>query len=314
MVNRPAALLKQLPGKRKGGILPRRQTMKEKGTYFAFTVPTLLLYGLFFLLPLGMGLYYSMTDWNGISQSFTFVGLKNYLQMFSDHRVLNSLSFSIRYAVLLVIFVNTLAIFLALILDAPLKGKNFFRALYFFPAIISLVVVGLVFDQILYHAIPRIGKLLEIDFLKRNLLGNRDAVFWVVLFVSIWRETAVPTVLILAGLQTVPPELIESAVLDGASYLTRLRKIIFPFLVPVFSMNLVLTVKSGVMVFDIIKAMTGGGPGISTESIGILIYKKGFEEMQFGFASSLSFLLFGIVALISFVQIGVLRKKEVGQL
>jgi raffinose/stachyose/melibiose transport system permease protein len=234
--------------------------------------------------------------------------------MFGDHRVLNSLQFSLKYAVLLVLFVNALAIFLGLMLDAPMKRKNLFRALYFFPAIISLVVVGLVFDQILYHAVPRIGKMLDIDFLKRNLLGNRDAVFWVVLFVSVWRETAVPTVLILAGLQTVPPELIEAAVLDGAPYLTRLRKIMFPFLVPVFSMNLVLTVKSGIMVFDIIKAMTGGGPGISTESIGILIYKKGFEEMQFGFASSLSFLLFAIIALISLVQIGVLKRKEVGQL
>jgi raffinose/stachyose/melibiose transport system permease protein len=294
--------------------LPRRQTIKEKGVYFTFTVPTLLLYGLFFILPLGMGVYYSMTDWNGISQSFNFIGLHNYLRMFSDHRVLNSLQFSLKYAVLLVLFVNALAIFLGLLLDAPIKSKNLFRALYFFPAIISLVVVGLVFDQILYHAIPRIGKMLDIDFLKRNLLGNRDAVFWVVLFVSIWRETAVPTVLILAGLQTVPPELIEAAVLDGAPYLTRLRKIVFPFLIPVFSMNLVLTVKSGIMVFDIIKAMTGGGPGISTESIGILIYKKGFEEMQFGFASSLSFLLFAIIAVISLLQIGVLKRKEVGQL
>ncbi len=294
--------------------MARNQTIKEKLTYTAFTIPTLFLYGLFFIVPLFLGVYYSMTDWNGISQTYNFVGLKNYLNMFSDHRILNSFIFSLKYALFLVIIVNSLALLLGVILNSKMRGKNFLRALYFFPAIISLVVVGLVFDQLLYHALPRIGKFLNIDFLKRNLLGNQDAVFWVVLLVSVWRETAVPMVLILAGLQTVPEELLEASTLEGASYFDQFRKIIFPFLIPVFSMNLVLTVKSGVMVFDIIKAMTGGGPGIATESLGILIYKKGFEEMQFGFASSLSFLLFGIVAVISLLQIRALRSKGAGQL
>ncbi len=294
--------------------MARKQSSRERLTYFLYTVPAIILYGMFFIVPLMMGVFYSLTDWNGISQSYNVIGLKNYIQMFSDHRVINSLQFSLSYALFLVLIVNLLALGLGLLLNSNIRGKNFSRALYFFPAIISLVVVGLVFDQILYHAIPRIGKALDIDFFKRNLLGNSDAVFWVILFVSIWRETAVPTVLIIAGLQTVPIELLEASILEGASFSVRFRKIMFPFLIPVISMNLVLTVKSGIMVFDIIKAMTGGGPGIATESIGILIYKKGFEEFQFGFASSLSFLLFGIVAVISLLQIYTLRKKEVGQL
>ena len=294
--------------------MPRKQSSKEIRTYFLYTVPTIILYGMFFIVPLLMGVFYSFTNWNGISQSYKIIGLHNYATMFTDRRVVNSLQFSLSYALCLVVIVNLLALGLGLLLNSNIRGKNFIRALYFFPAIISLVVVGLVFDQILYHAIPRIGKALDIDFLKSNLLGNSDAVFWVVLLISVWRETAVPTVLIIAGLQTVPIELLEASILDGASYSVRFRKIMFPFLIPVISMNLVLTVKSGIMVFDIIKAMTGGGPGIATESIGILIYKKGFEEMQFGFASSLSFLLFGIIALISFLQIYTLKKREVGQL
>jgi len=138
--------------------LARKQTFKEKLTFTAYTIPALFLYGLFFLVPLFLGLYYSMTDWNGISQTYNFVGLKNYLNMFSDHRISNSFIFSLRYALFLVITVNILALVLGVILNSKIRGKNFFRALYFFPAIISLVVVGLVFDQILYHAIPRIGK------------------------------------------------------------------------------------------------------------------------------------------------------------
>jgi len=294
--------------------MPRTYSKGENRTYVLYTIPTLLLYGLLFIFPLILGLYYSMTDWNGISQAQNFIGLENYRNLFSDKRVVNSLLFSFKYAVSLVLIVNFLAIALGLMMDSRIKFQNAFRSLYFFPAIISLVVVGLVFDQIFYHVFPRIGEFFDIEIFKTNMLGNRDTVFWAVLFVSIWRETAVPTVLILAGLQTVPIEYIEAAVLDGASYFTRLRKIIFPFLIPVFSMNLVLTVKSGIMVFDVIKAMTGGGPGMTTESIGILIYKKGFQEYQFGMASSLSFLLLAIIALISFVQIFALKKKEVGQL
>ena len=294
--------------------MPRTLLKKEKRTYFLYTVPALILYGLLFIVPLFLGLYYSMTDWNGIGQQQNFVGLNNYVNLFSDKRIVNSLFFSFKYAIFLVIIVNLLAIALGLLLDSKIKFKNLFRALYFFPAIISLVVVGLVFDQIFYHVIPRIGEHFNINVLKSSLLGNGDTVFWAVLFVSVWRETAVPTVLILAGLQAVPIEYIEAATLDGASYFMRLRKIIFPFLIPVFSMNLVLTVKSGIMVFDVIKAMTGGGPGVATESIGILIYKKGFQEYQFGMASALSFLLLAIIAVISFIQIFGLKRKEVGQL
>ena len=294
--------------------MPRTYSKAENRTYVLYTIPTLLLYGLLFIFPLFLGIYYSMTDWNGISQTQNFIGLENYRNLFSDKRVVNSLLFSFRYAVSLVVIVNFLAIALGLMMDSKIRFQNTFRSLYFFPAIISLVVVGLVFDQIFYHVFPRIGEFFDIEIFKTNMLGNRDTVFWAVLFVSIWRETAVPTVLILAGLQTVPTEYIEAAVLDGASYFTRLRKIVFPFLIPVFSMNLVLTVKSGIMVFDVIKAMTGGGPGMTTESIGILIYKKGFQEYQFGMASSLSFLLLAIIAIISFVQIYALKKKEVGQL
>ncbi|MBN2859043.1 MAG: sugar ABC transporter permease [Sphaerochaetaceae bacterium] len=294
--------------------MPRTYSKAENRTYVLYTIPTLLLYGLLFIFPLILGVYYSMTDWNGISQAQNFIGLENYRNLFSDKRVVNSLVFSFKYAVSLVLIVNFLAIALGLMMDSKIKFQNTFRSLYFFPAIISLVVVGLVFDQIFYHVFPRFGEFFDIEIFKTNMLGNRDTVFWAVLFVSIWRETAVPTVLILAGLQTVPVEYIEAAVLDGASYVTRLRKIIFPFLVPVLSMNLVLTVKSGIMVFDVIKAMTGGGPGMTTESIGILIYKKGFQEYQFGMASSLSFLLLAIIAVISFVQIYALKKKEVGQL
>ncbi|HAK44993.1 MAG TPA: sugar ABC transporter permease, partial [Spirochaeta sp.] len=113
---------------------------------------------------------------------------------------------------------------------------------------------------------------------------------------------------------SVPQDLLEASIIDGAGWFTRLKSVIFPFMVPVISMNLVLTVRNGVMVFDVIKVMTGGGPGYTTSSVGITIYNMGFYEMKFGFSTAISLFLFLIIAVISFAQISLLRKKGTGQL
>lgn len=293
----------------------RTLTRQEKRTYFFLSLHGVVLYALFFLIPVLFGVFYSMTDWNGISQTYNFVGLKNYFTLIKDSRVLNSLSINAVYTVAFVLIVNLQAVVLALLLNSQqLKFRKSFRAIYFFPAVLSMVVVGLIFDQIFYHVVPRIGDGLGIELLQRNILGNLDLAMWGVLCVSVWRNTAVPMVLILAGLQTVPNELIEASILDGANKRQRFFKVIFPFLIPSLNMTLVLTIKHGIMVFDVIMAMTGGGPGRSTEAIGLLVYNLGFDEMRFGYASALSLILFGIIAIVSFTQISALKSREVGQI
>ena len=295
--------------------MSRKFTSGEKTTYFFLSLHGVLLYTLFFLIPVGMGIFYSLTDWNGISQSYNIIGLENYRTLFTDARVYNALKINFSYMAVFVVVVNTLAMVLALLLHSEsLKFKRMFRAIYFFPAVISMVVVGLIFDQIFYHVIPRIGDALNIEILQRNILGKSDLALWGVLGVSVWRNTAVPMVLLLAGLQTVPGDLIEAAILDGTNAFQRFRSVILPFLIPVLNMTLILTIRHGIMVFDVIKATTNGGPGRTTEAISILVYNTGFESMRFGYASTQSILLFFIIAVISFVQIRLLKSKEVGQL
>ena len=295
--------------------MSRKLSIGEKRTFFAMSFHGVLLYALFFLVPVIMGVYYSMTDWNGISQSYNFIGLKNYARLFTDHRVLNSLKINFTYMFFFVVIVNSLAIILALILNSDkLNMRKTYRAIFFFPAVISMVVVGLVFDQIFYHVLPRIGDVLNIGFLKSNLFGKSEYALWSVLAVSVWRNTAVPMVLLLAGLQTVPEELIEASILDGTNIFQRFWNVILPFLVPALNMTLILAIRHGIMVFDVIKATTGGGPGNATEAIAILVYNMGFAEMRFGYASTQSILLFAIIAVISFIQIRLLKSKEVGQL
>lgn len=295
--------------------MSRKLSISEKRTFFAMSLHGVLLYALFFLVPVIMGVYYSMTDWNGISQTYNFIGLQNYARLFSDNRVLNALKINFTYMFFFVVIVNSLAIILALILNSDkLNMRRTYRAIFFFPAVISMVVVGLVFDQIFYHVLPRIGDMLNIGFLKSNLFGKSDYALWSVLAVSVWRNTAVPMVLLLAGLQTVPEELIEASILDGTNIFQRFWSVILPFLVPALNMTLILAIRHGIMVFDVIKATTGGGPGNATEAIAILVYNVGFAEMRFGYASTQSILLFAIIAVISFIQIKLLKSKEVGQL
>ena len=294
--------------------MPGLNSRRDNIVMYLFTAPGVILFISLFIVPVFMGFFYSFTDWNGISPTYSFVGIDNFKNMFSDKRVAYSIRFSLLFTFFFVLLTNLLAFALAFMLNAKVKGKTFFRATYFFPAIVSLVVVGLIFDQLFYHVIPVIGESLNVDFLKRNPMGNPDLAGVGVLFVKMWREIPIPTILYIAGLQSVPSDLVEASVIDGAGWFTRLAHVIFPFMVPVISMNLVLTVRNGIMVFDVIKVMTGGGPGYSTSSVGITIYNMGFYEMKFGFATAISLFLFMIIAVISFAQISLLRKKGTGQL
>lgn len=294
--------------------MPSLTSKKDNAVLYLFTVPGVLMFLVLFLIPVFMAFFYSFTDWNGMSPNYNLVGVKNFINMFKDKRVSYSLSFSLIFTFIFVVMTNLIALALAFLLNSNIKGKTFFRALYFFPAVVSLVVVGLIFDQIFYHVVPIFGKALGVDMLSRSPLGNPDLAPAAVLFVKMWREIPIPTVLYIAGLQSVPTDLIEASVIDGAGWFTRLKSVIFPFLVPVISMNLVLTVRNGIMVFDVIKVMTGGGPGYATSSVGITIYNMGFYEMKFGFATAISLFLFVIIAVVSFAQIAMLRKKGTGQL
>lgn len=294
--------------------MPSLTSKKDNVVLYLFTVPGVLMFLVLFLIPVFMAFFYSFTDWNGMSPNYNLVGVKNFINMFKDKRVSYSLSFSLIFTFIFVVMTNLIALALAFLLNSNIKGKTFFRALYFFPAVVSLVVVGLIFDQIFYHVVPIFGKVLGVDMLSRSPLGNPDLAPAAVLFVKMWREIPIPTVLYIAGLQSVPTDLIEASVIDGAGWFTRLKSVIFPFLVPVISMNLVLTVRNGIMVFDVIKVMTGGGPGYATSSVGITIYNMGFYEMKFGFATAISLFLFVIIAVVSFAQIAMLRKKGTGQL
>ena len=288
-----------------------RPTLERDVTHALFVAPSLLLYTLFSVIPILIGLYYSLTNWNGITRSYKFIGLNNYIKMLSNSRFLRAVSFNGRYVVMYMICLLVLCVALGLLLNQKVKWRGFFRSAYFFPAVIGMLSCGLIFRQIFGYGFSTLGDALGIEALKTNILADPNLAIFGVLFVNLWQGLAIPTVLILAGLQTIPSELNESASLDGANGAQIFRHITVPFLLPTISMILVLALKEGLMIYDYILALTDGGPAGHTESLTMLIMKLGFNEQKFSLAIAESILLAVVIILVSVAQINITNRKKV---
>ncbi|SFM43468.1 raffinose/stachyose/melibiose transport system permease protein [Paenibacillus sp. 1_12] len=286
---------------------------KKMVVYVLFTVPALLLYIGFFFYPALMGFNYSFTNWDGMARTYKYIGLENYFAIFKDTRFLHSLVFTFKYTVIVVILKTIIALGLALLLTSNLKMRGLFRSIYFFPAVLSLITIGLIFNEIFLTVLPQIGEALGIEALSRNILGNKDTAIYGIIIANVWHGVSIPMIIFMAGLASVPKDLHEAATIDGASTTQKFFSITLPFLIPMLNVNLVLLIKGGLTIFDSIVAMTDGGPGTSTESIGFLIYRHGLLEYKFGYATAESIFVFALIGLISYVQIKWLNKKEVGQ-
>lgn len=287
----------------------------KQRSFLLLTIPSIVIFITFFIQPLVSGIYYSFTDWNGIGDNYNFIGLENYINIFSDERALSAFGFTIVYTILLTVAVLIISLLLAVALNSrlPEKLRVFFRSIYFFPAVLSLIVVGLIFQQIYYTAFPLIGEWLGMESFFQNPLGNASKAIFAILAVNIWQGIAIPMVIFISGLQSIPDDVYEAATLDGANDFEQFFYITLPYLMPTVSVNFVLTVKSGLTVFDYIMSMTGGGPARATESVGLLIYNQGFSDMKYGYALAQSVLLLILIALISIIQVRSSEKREVGQ-
>lgn len=289
----------------------KRKKMKSKDIpFYLMTVPAFLLFLVFHTFPALQGIFYSFTNWDGLSLDYNFVGLKNYLNLFKDGNILNSYLFTFKFAIVSTIIVNVLSLLIAMGLNAKIKGKNFFRAVYFLPNVLGVLIVGFIFNFIFSNVIPQLGTKLDLGFLTANILGSEKFAWIGIVIVAVWQACAFNVILYLSGLQTVPSELYEASSLDGANKWQEFWKITFPMIAPFFTINMVLSMKNFLMVFDQVVALTNGGPGRATESISLLIFKSGFAGGEFAYQSANSVIYFIVIVVISVFQIKVLQKRE----
>lgn len=218
--------------------------------------------------------------------------------------------FTFKFAIVVTILTNVLSLLIALGLNAKIKFRNFFRGIYFLPNILSVLIVGYIFNYLFSNVFPIWGQNLGINALSTNILGSESMAWIGIVIVAVWQSVALNTILYLAGLQTIPSTLYEASNLDGAGKWREFWSITFPLIAPFFTINMVLAMKNSLMVFDQIVALTNGGPGRATQSISHLIYTGGFEGGEYAYQSANSVIYFIVIAVISILQIRFLQRRE----
>lgn len=291
----------------------KREINRDRASFFLITLPALVLYSFFYIYSVVLGFYYSMTDWDGLSRTFDFVGFSNYGKLLTNKAFFNSILITFRYAILMVFFTIVIGIILALSLNSIRTFKTFIKSVYFFPAMISSVAVALIWDQVFIRALPRIASALGMHAIS-SPLGDKSKALYAVLFVNLWQSLAMPTVIFIAGIQSIPTELYESSVIDGASMFHQFRYVTLPYLVPTISINTILTLKAGITSFDYVKALTNGGPARSTMLIGVKIYTDAFGDTpKFSIANTESVILFLVIAALSVIQLSISDRSGVNK-
>ena len=238
------------------------------------------------------------------------VGLRNYMDLFTDSRVGRSYWFTFRLAVCATIITNVISLILALGLNSKIRGKSFFRAAYFLPNVLGALVVGYIFNYFFTYILPEFGKMIGSEALSGSMLSNEKTAWIAVVIVRAWQSIAMNTIIYISGLQTVPEDVYEAGSLDGATGWKKFKHLTFPLIIPFFTINMVLCVKNFLMVFDQIMALTKGGPAQSTESISYLIYNNGMSGGQFGFQSANAVIFFIVIVAISVAQMSFSARKE----
>ena len=282
---------------------------ERKKTFLIITIPILALFICFNTIPLIRGIIYSFTNSRGFG-NYDYVGFRNYMDLFTDTRVLQSYWFTFKLAIVTTIVVNVISLLLALALNSKIRAKSFFRGAYFLPNILGSLVVGYIFNYFFTYIVPAVADTVGVEGLKSSILSNPNTAWIGIMIVCAWQAIAMNTIIYISGLQTVPVDVYEAGELDGATGIMKFRKLTFPLIIPFFSINMVLCIKNFLMVFDQIMALTKGGPAQSTESISYLIYNNGMSGGQFGFQSANAVVFFIVIVIISVMQMKISSKKE----
>ena len=274
-------------------------------------VPSFLILGVFVIYPILQSFLYSFQNVT-IGGSSTWIGLGNYATLVADPQFWNALGVTLEFAVASVVILVVVGFVLALLLQREGIATRIVRSIFFFPTIVSLVTIGLVWKFLLDPNIGFVGGIFDLLGIPPVAwLTSTSLALPTVIFVNIWKNLGFAMILLLAGLKAVPGERYEAARLDGANTLQLVRFVTLPGIRPTMLFTtLILTIQS-LQVFDLVYVMTDGGPLFTTDSLVNLIYRDGFVNYQTGYASAVSVVLFIIIILISSLQLRFFRYNDV---
>jgi raffinose/stachyose/melibiose transport system permease protein len=276
-----------------------------------FVVPAAVFYIYVVVLPTLRGTAYSFTDWSSASTEKNFVGFDNFVTIFQGEAGPAAIR-TLYIAFVCVVVQNILGLGLAVLLNGAIHGRNAIRTIIFAPLVVSPLVVGYLFKYL--FGPPDVGGVnLALDAMgigQVDFLGNPTTALWIIIVAIIWQFTGATMVIYLAGLQGVPPELLEAAAIDGASSWQRFWHVTRPLLAPAITINLMLGLIGGLKIFDQIFAITGGGPAGQTKTISVIIYELFSQFGEYAESAALALVLAIAVAVLASIQFSVLRRQE----
>jgi raffinose/stachyose/melibiose transport system permease protein len=284
--------------------------MKNKDfSFWLFLSPVIIGLGLVVVIPLIYGFYYSFTNWDGVNQA-EFIGLKNYIDIFSDQEFLHSLWFTFKFSVVSVIVINVMGLGLAMLVTSYIKSKNILRTVFFMPNLIGGLILGFIWQFVFTKVFDAIGRMTGIEWLQ-GWLSDTQTGFWGMVILMSWQMAGYIMIIYIAYLENVPKDLLEAAEIDGANAVQRFRNITFPLVAPAFTVSLFLTLSNAFKIYDQNLSLTNGGPFNSTTMVSMDIVNTAFQMNQMASAQAKAVIFFIIVAIISLTQVYINKKREV---
>jgi len=262
---------------------------RQKSVPYLFLAPNLFIFVVYIITPAIMGIYYSLTKFDGLRDPI-FIGLANYVKLFTkDKAFLEALLNTVKYVVVTVPLMYVVALTLALIIIQELRAKSLLRATYYWPVMISFIVVGVMWQWILGDTFGIFNSILEkLGFSRVSTLTDKNFAWWAAVFLMVWSQAGYYMIMFVGGLQSIPLELYEAASIDGANVFQKFFKITLPVLKPTTLLVIILSSMTIFKVYPLIVSFTGGGPYNATRFIVQHIYEAAFEKYEIGYASAMS--------------------------
>jgi raffinose/stachyose/melibiose transport system permease protein len=291
---------------------PKKLKTKKQSSLWWMYVPSFVVVFLFILYPFFNGIQLSFTNWNGFSQDYDFVGIEQYTRLFADPTTWLVVKNTLLYGIGSTILQNVVGLLYALLLNQSIKMKAITRTIIYLPVIISPLIMGYIWYFFFAFQGGALNDALQFFGLEKiNALGNPEFNTWIIVFVNTYQYVGIAMIIYLAGLQSISKDFYEAAQIDGASAFQQFKNITLPLLMPSITINMVLNIIGGLKLFDVIVALTGGGPGNASQSMSTFMYDLYFKRQDAGYAATQGVFMAIIILILSLSALIYFKRKEI---
>jgi len=284
--------------------------LKHFKRFGIFAAVPLFVFGIVLVFPFLRGIFLTFTNWDGFDYD-SFVGLDNYALSIQDEAFWSAMTMTFGYVIASLILVNLVGFGLALLVTIPMRGTNVFRTFFFVPNLIGGVILGLIWQFIFASVLPSLSELFSIPFFESDWLLTPTTAFWAMVIVTVWQMGGYMMIIYITGLMSIEKDVLEAAIIDGASAFRTLMSIKIPLMAQAFTISMFLTIRNSFMAYDLNLSLTGGGPYRTTELISLHVFKEAFGFGNFATGQSQAVMMFLVIAVAALTQVVLSKRAEV---